>query len=92
MQKRHRIDVHHHFFPPAYLERLMVWAKATGVGAAVQKAQVDWTVARAVEEMDRTQLATAVLSTSTPGVWFGDAAEARGGAETGDRGAGKTAS
>lgn len=72
-----RIDVHHHFFPPAYLERLVVWAKATGVGAAVQKAQVDWTIARAVEEMDRTGLATAVVSTSTPGVWFGDAAEAR---------------
>ena len=73
----HRIDVHHHFFPPAYLERLIRWAKATGVGAAVQKAQVDWSVARAVEEMDRTDLATAVLSTSTPGVRFGDAAEAR---------------
>ena len=72
-----RIDVHHHFFPPAYVEPLTRWAKATGVGAAVQKSQVDWTVARAVEEMDRTSLATAVLSTSTPGVWFGDVAEAR---------------
>lgn len=77
MKKPHRIDVHHHFFPPQYLERLIRWAKATGVGAAVQKAQVDWTVAHAIEEMDRTQLATAVLSTSTPGVWFGDVAEAR---------------
>jgi predicted TIM-barrel fold metal-dependent hydrolase len=72
-----RIDVHHHFFPPEYRARLSRWAKATGVGAAVQKAQADWTVSRAVEEMDRTGLATAVLSTSTPGVWFGDAAEAR---------------
>ena len=77
VNKPHRIDVHHHFFPPEYLERLIVWAKATGVGAAVQKAQVDWTIAHAVEEMDRTHLATAVLSTSTPGVWFGDVAEAR---------------
>lgn len=68
----HRIDVHHHFFPPQYLEPLVRWAKATGVGAAVQKAQVDWTIARALEEMDRSGLATAVLSTSTPGVWFGE--------------------
>jgi predicted TIM-barrel fold metal-dependent hydrolase len=76
-RKPHRIDVHHHFFPPEYRARVTEWAQATGVGAAVQKAQVDWTIDRAVEEMDRTALATAVLSTSTPGVWFGDAAEAR---------------
>ena len=76
-RKPHRIDVHHHFFPPSYVEPLTRWAKATGVGAAVQQAQVEWSVARAVEEMDRTALATAVLSTSTPGVWFGDAAQAR---------------
>ncbi len=75
--KLHRIDVHHHFFPPAYLERLIVWAKATGVGAAVQKAQIDWSIRGAVDEMDRTSLATAMLSTSTPGVWFGDVGEAR---------------
>ena len=73
----HRIDVHHHFFPPQYLERLVRWAEATNVGAAVRKAQVDWTIARAIEEMDRTGLATAVLSTSTPGVWFGDVGESR---------------
>ena len=72
-----RVDVHHHFFPPEYRARLSQWARSTGVGAAVQKAQADWTVSRAVEEMDRTGLATAVLSTSTPGVWFGDPTEAR---------------
>ena len=72
-----RIDVHHHFFPPQYLEPLIRWAEATHVGAAVRKAQVEWSIARAIDEMDRTELATAVLSTSTPGVWFGDVAEAR---------------
>lgn len=77
VRKPFRIDVHHHFFPPEYLERLVVWAKATGVGAAVQKAQVDWTIGNAVAEMDRTGLQTSMLSTSTPGVWFGDVAEAR---------------
>ena len=77
MPSPHRIDVHHHFFPPEYVGPLTRWAQANGIGAAVQKSQIDWTIARAVEEMDRTALATAVLSTSTPGVYFGDAAEAR---------------
>lgn len=76
MTKPHRIDVHHHFFPPEYVGPLTAWAKRNAIGAAVQKAQADWTIGRAVEEMDRTGLATAVLSTSTPGVYFGDAAEA----------------
>lgn len=75
--KPHRIDVHHHFFPPAYVGPLTRWAKANAIGLAVQKAQIDWSLARTIEEMDRTALATAVLSTSTPGVYFGDAEEAR---------------
>jgi 6-methylsalicylate decarboxylase len=75
--KPHRIDVHHHFFPPEYVGPLTRWAKANSIGAAVQKAQNEWTIPGTIEEMDRTKLATAVLSTSTPGVYFGDAGEAR---------------
>lgn len=77
MPAPHRIDVHHHFFPPEYVEPLTRWAKANRIGAAVQKAQIDWTVAQAVEEMDSTALATAVLSVSTPGINFGDIAEGK---------------
>jgi predicted TIM-barrel fold metal-dependent hydrolase len=75
--KPQRVDVHHHFFPPEYLEPLAFWGKQQGVPGGLQAAQRNWTVARALEEMDRTGVATAVLSVSTPGIWFGDAAGAR---------------
>jgi predicted TIM-barrel fold metal-dependent hydrolase len=72
----YRIDVHHHFFPPDYLEPLEFWGKQQGLGG-LQGVQRSWSTARAIEEMDRTGVATAVLSISTPGIWFGDAAAAR---------------
>lgn len=75
--KPHRVDVHHHFFPPGYLEPLAEWNKRLGVAPGLQGTQKDWTVARAVEEMDKTRLATAILSISTPGIWFGKTEEAR---------------
>jgi 6-methylsalicylate decarboxylase len=75
--KPHRVDVHHHFFPPQYLAPLAEWNKREGVAPGLQPPQTQWTPARAVEEMDRAQVATAILSISTPGVWFGDAAGAR---------------
>lgn len=71
----YRIDTHHHFFPPPYLEPLRRWAEQEGSG--LRPPQRDWTIARDLEEMDRTGTATAILSISTPGTWFGDAEEAR---------------
>ena len=65
----HRIDVHHHYFPPFYLEE--VQAK---VGSPEAKA---WSVARSLDDMDRAGVATAVLSVTNPGTWFGDDAAAR---------------
>jgi predicted TIM-barrel fold metal-dependent hydrolase len=35
------------------------------------------TAAKSLEDMDRNGVATSILSLTTPGVWFGDAAEAR---------------
>ncbi len=71
-----RVDVHHHFFPPAYLGPLAQWAKHEGM-KGLSPVQSDWTVERDLAEMDRTGTATAVLSISTPGVWFGDLEAAR---------------
>lgn len=70
------IDTHHHFFPPAYLEPLAAWndqARLPGQ-TPIQRA---WTVNRALDDMQRNGVATAVLSISTPGIWFGEAQAAR---------------
>jgi hypothetical protein len=69
------IDVHHHFVPPFYLSanRERIIAAAAG---RINPGYASWTSERAIAAMDRDGVATAVLSLTTPGVWFGDAREA----------------
>ncbi len=69
-QAAHRIDVHHHLSPPAYIARL-------APRMPLAPLQSGWTVAKTVEDMDRAGIRTAMLSVTSPGFWFGDAAEAR---------------
>jgi predicted TIM-barrel fold metal-dependent hydrolase len=59
----HRIvDVHHHFYPPFFLE---AWLKAPPAGEPPIPVPVQqWTVARTVEQLDQNSVATALLSTS----------------------------
>jgi len=69
-----RIDVHHHFLPPKYLEI----ARDRILSFAPSFAQVlKWTPAQSLETMDKFGIRTAMVSLSNPGTWFGDAAEAR---------------
>jgi predicted TIM-barrel fold metal-dependent hydrolase len=63
----HRIDVHHHLFPPAY--RAGLGDRAAGLPV--------WSPAQSIEEMDKGGIATSVLSLSSPGVWFGNVDESR---------------
>jgi 6-methylsalicylate decarboxylase len=72
-----RVDVHHHFFPPAYIEPLAQWNKAQGIADGLQAPQKAWSIEKAVEDMDRNEVATGILSISTPGVWFGGDDDAR---------------
>ncbi len=72
-----RVDVHHHFFPPAYLEPLAQWNKEQGVADGLQAPQKAWSIEKAVEDMDRNDVATGILSISTPGVRFGGQEDAR---------------
>jgi 6-methylsalicylate decarboxylase len=71
-----RIDVHHHFLPPQYMkeehERLNF---AHGNVSASQ--MLSWTPSQSLEVMDQNGIATAVVSITTPGVWFGDVAAGR---------------
>jgi 6-methylsalicylate decarboxylase len=65
-----RIDVHHHFYAPAYLD-------AMGETNARRPEIRDWTVARTKEEMDKNGVATALLSLSPPGFHHQPAEQAR---------------
>jgi predicted TIM-barrel fold metal-dependent hydrolase len=70
----HRIDIHHHFVSPSFLQTLTERNTKTPVpGLAAWKG---YAPARAVETLDRVGIQTAMLSITAPGVWFGDAAQA----------------
>ena len=71
----HRIDTHHHVYPPAYLaqERERIQKTTHALFARL----LEWTPARALEVMDKNGIATAIASISAPGIWFGDAVAAR---------------
>src|SRR2546422_2915313 len=66
-----RIDVHHHFGSPAWLA--MVNTKKTQGYQTWQP----YTPARAIEDMDRGGVSTAMISITTPGIWFGNIDETK---------------
>src|SRR5882724_7637853 len=64
-----RIDVHHHFIPPFHSDSMMAPGRRSG--AAPPK----WSPALSLEDMDKSGIATAVLSIVQPGIWYGDNVE-----------------
>ncbi len=71
----HRIDTHHHPYPPAYLQKTADILKRTT--HAFYDRLTRWQPSQAVEAMDRDGIAVSVLSIATPSVWLGDAAASR---------------
>jgi 6-methylsalicylate decarboxylase len=67
--RAHRIDIHHHLLPPKYVDA--VAAMRTGDRAP------PWTAQMSIEDMDKNGIATAVVSLTQPGVWFGEAGQSR---------------
>jgi 6-methylsalicylate decarboxylase len=69
---KNRIDVHHHFVPPFHVEAM------TAPGRRAGGAPPKWSPAMSIEEMDKSGIATSVLSIVQPGVMLGgDLAEQR---------------
>jgi len=64
------IDVHAHSTPPAYLAEFAPKGEITPPTAK-------WSIEKHLEEMDKAGIATSILSITTPGVWFGEAASGR---------------
>jgi predicted TIM-barrel fold metal-dependent hydrolase len=68
--KPRRIDVHYHIAPSG-------WTAALTSRNVLQPAWSGWSVAKAVEDMDRDGVGLSITSITIPGVWFGDAESAR---------------
>jgi len=66
---RTRIDVHHHFIPPFHVEAMMAPGRRTG------PAPPKWSPALSLDDMDKSGIATAILSIAQPGVWYGNNVE-----------------
>lgn len=65
-----RVDVHHHFASPGFV------AEMTNRNIGNPRYRL-WTPQISLDEMDEGAVATSILSSSRPGVWYGDAALAR---------------
>ena len=70
----YRIDVHYHPIAPGWIGEDVV--AGTMAQEVIGKARA-WTPQRALEEMDRNRVATAVCSVANPGIWFGDVEQSR---------------
>jgi predicted TIM-barrel fold metal-dependent hydrolase len=68
------IDVHHHIFPPAFLAAAR---DAFSTPASRARLVSEWTVQQALAQMDENGVATAIVSITNPGIWFGDVQAAR---------------
>jgi 6-methylsalicylate decarboxylase len=66
-----RVDVHHHFFPPGYLDKM-----SEVVGNKPSPLMTGWSAAQVLEHMDKTGVETAIASMSPWGPHFKDAAQA----------------
>jgi len=66
------IDVHHHYFAPAWMAKFKKEiAESNGERFA------SWTVQTALEEMDKSGCATAIVTCGGPGTWNGDVQASR---------------
>jgi predicted TIM-barrel fold metal-dependent hydrolase len=69
LEPRTLIDTHHHFYPPEYQKLWLDYEDQRKIPHF--PGQVAWSKAKAIEDMDRAGIRTAMLSVaSTPGVWF----------------------
>jgi predicted TIM-barrel fold metal-dependent hydrolase len=66
---RTRIDVHHHFLPQFHIDAMN--APGRRAGGPPPK----WSPALSLEDMDKSGIATAILSVVQPGVWYGNNVE-----------------
>ncbi len=70
------IDVHHHIVPPFWFEEVKDRIAAQG-GGRIIPTWYGWSPQKAVEAMDKNGVQTALISMTTPGIFFGDVPQGR---------------
>ena len=71
----HRIDTHHHPYPPVYVKKTGEVLRHTT--HAFYDRLTKWQPSQAIEAMDKNGIAVSVLSISTPSVWLGSPVASR---------------
>ncbi|MGB6754247.1 MAG: amidohydrolase family protein [Xanthobacteraceae bacterium] len=71
-----RIDVHHHFLPPGYIQAIEERLPLSH-GKRHSAQMIGWSPAVDIDHMDAAGVAFAIGSISIPGVWFGEIELAR---------------
>src|SRR5581483_5355933 len=66
-----RIDVHHHFLPPEYMKAEHERLSSFTHGGVSTNQLLSWDASKSIEVMDANNIAVAIVSQTTPGVWFG---------------------
>ena len=72
-QSAGRIDVHHHVLPDFYKDV----QRAAGIMGTAYRGFPEWSPESSLAIMDRHDVAAAILSFTSPGIWFGDLAQTR---------------
>jgi predicted TIM-barrel fold metal-dependent hydrolase len=65
ISNKFRIDAHHHFAPPT-------WVEAMKGNKLLQVANTMWTAEKSLEDMDRGGASAALISITNPGLYLGD--------------------
>jgi predicted TIM-barrel fold metal-dependent hydrolase len=73
MTVRNRIDVHHHTLPQFYKDAQI----EHGITGSSYAAFPEWTAEKSLELMDKLDIAGAILSFTSPGIWYGDRGETK---------------
>ena len=73
---RRRIDVHQHIYPPRFTKR-MIDALVEDSPDYPASMYLEWSPEQALAMMEKYSIDTVMVSLTSPGLWFGDAAAAR---------------
>ena len=71
------VDTHHHIYPPRYATANLRRIMEDSGGALPAGAFTNWSPRLALEQMDRAGVRSAVVSMTSPGIWWNNGEEGR---------------